>query len=107
VPKARRDSTLSPLWKVPAYGMIQLGRAVLPALAPRAIRSGRCDAFMVYWRLVTPRLVRAVQRAGGEVYVWTVDDGARIRRFQAMGVDGVITNDPRLFDLAGPARSLR
>jgi glycerophosphoryl diester phosphodiesterase len=102
VPKARRDYTLSPLWKIPAYGMIQVGRAVLPRRAAAAIRAGRCDAFMVYWRLVTPRLVSAVQEAGGELYVWTVDDGERIRHFEAMGVDGVITNDPRLFDPAPP-----
>ena len=62
---------------------------------------------MVFWRLVTPRLVQAVQGAGGELYVWTVDDAARIRTFEAMGVDGVITNDPRLFDAVAPQRSLR
>jgi glycerophosphoryl diester phosphodiesterase len=39
-----------------------------------------------------------VKAAGGELYVWTVDDADRIRRFEAMGVTGVITNDPRLFD---------
>ena len=97
VPKARRDYTLSPIWKVPAYGMIRVGRLVLPWRTAREIRRGRCDAFMVYWRLVTPRLVRAIQAAGGELYVWTVDDERRIRAFEAMGVDGVITNDPRLF----------
>jgi glycerophosphoryl diester phosphodiesterase len=103
VPKARRDYTESPLWKLPAYGMIQVGRALLPLRAAAALRAGRCDAFMVYWRLVTPRLVDAVHGAGGEVHVWTVDDRALIRRFEAIGVDGVITNDPRLFDPARPA----
>ena len=34
--------------------------------------------------------------AGGEVYVWTVDDAGH-PAFERMGVDGVITNDPRLF----------
>ena len=34
---------------------------------------------------------------GGELYVWTVDDAAQIARLSAMGVDGIITNDPRLF----------
>jgi glycerophosphoryl diester phosphodiesterase len=52
---------------------------------------------MVHWRLVTRLLVRAVHRAGGEIYVWTVDDRRRIERLEAMGVDAVISNDPRLF----------
>jgi glycerophosphoryl diester phosphodiesterase len=52
---------------------------------------------MAHWRLVSPALVQAVARAGGELYVWTVDDAARIRTLEAMGVTGVITNDPRIF----------
>ena len=47
--------------------------------------------------LVTPRLVDAVHEAGGQLYVWTVDDAKRIAWLEAIGVDGVITNDPRLF----------
>jgi glycerophosphoryl diester phosphodiesterase len=61
------------------------------------MRAGGCQALMAHWRLVTPRLLRAVRDAGGQLYVWTVDDPARIRRLEALGVDGVITNDPRLF----------
>jgi glycerophosphoryl diester phosphodiesterase len=38
-----------------------------------------------------------VHEAGGEIYVWTVDDAAQIARLEGLGVDGVITNDPRLF----------
>jgi glycerophosphoryl diester phosphodiesterase len=29
--------------------------------------------------------------------VWTVDDGPRIGKLERLGVTGVITNDPRLF----------
>ncbi len=73
------------------------GRVVLPAQAQRAIRNRQCDALMVHWRLVTRRLVRSVRGAGGELYVWTVDELPRIRELTALGVTGVITNDPRLF----------
>ncbi|MGB0094673.1 MAG: glycerophosphodiester phosphodiesterase family protein, partial [Solirubrobacteraceae bacterium] len=72
-------------------------RVILPARAARAVRSGICDALMVHWRLVTPRLARSVRAAGGEVYVWTVDELPRLRALEALGVTGVITNDPRLF----------
>jgi glycerophosphoryl diester phosphodiesterase len=72
-------------------------RAVLPVHAARAIRAGEVDALMAHWRLATPRLARSIREAGGELYVWTVDELPRIRALEGIGVTGVITNDPRLF----------
>ncbi len=97
VPKVRRDPFRSPLLVPVGIAAVQYGRAVLPGRAARAIRSGVCDALMAHWRLVTPRLVAAIDDAGGELYVWTVDELPRIRELAALGVSGVITNDPRLF----------
>jgi glycerophosphoryl diester phosphodiesterase len=103
VPRAKRDYTKSVL--APAvYAALLAGRKVLPARASRLVRGGRIEAIMTHFLLVSPALVRAMHGAGGQVYVWTVDDGDAIRRFSAMGVDGVITNDPRLFD--GPVAVL-
>ena len=98
VPRARRDYTKSVAMAVPAMAILAGMRATLPRRASQALRSGLCDALMVYWRLVTPRLVSAVQSAGGDLYVWTVDHAPRIRTLEALGVTGVITNDPRLFE---------
>jgi glycerophosphoryl diester phosphodiesterase len=100
VPRVKRDYTRSPL-AVPAYGVIRWMRARLPARAAARIGAGGCEAIMAHRLLVTARLVRSAHGAGGEVYVWTVDDAAQIKRFERLGVDGVITNDPRLFDSAG------
>jgi glycerophosphoryl diester phosphodiesterase len=69
----------------------------LPRRAAGRIRSGAIDALVAQWQLITPALVAAVLGAGGEIYAWTVDDAAQIRRLAAIGVSGVITNDPRLF----------
>jgi len=102
VPNVKRDYTESPLLALPALVLLQLVKLVLPRRAARAIATGLADALMAHWRLVTPRLVRSVQDAGGELYVWTVDDERAIRRLEALGVDGIITNDPRLF---GPRSS--
>jgi glycerophosphoryl diester phosphodiesterase len=98
VPRARRDYTASRLWALPAYAMVARIRRRLPDAAREHLTDGRCDAVMAHWRLASPRLVEAVAEAGGELYVWTVDDASRIRALEAMGVTGVITNDPRLFD---------
>jgi glycerophosphoryl diester phosphodiesterase len=100
VPRARRDYTQSLLSLGPALAILELMRRTLPSRAASAVRDGRCDAVMVHWRLVTPRLVRSLGDVGGELYVWTVDDAPRIRALERLGVTGVITNDPRLFAAA-------
>ncbi len=97
IPKLRRDLLASRWTRYPTYLAAAAARVVLPIRAGRAIRSGAFDALMCHWALATPRLARAVRQAGGELYVWTVDEGPRIERLEAMGVAGVITNDPRLF----------
>jgi glycerophosphoryl diester phosphodiesterase len=97
VPRARRDYTNSRLMKVPALVVLAALRGTLPRRAASALRDGVCDAVMAHWRLVTPALVAAVAGAGGELYVWTVDHAPRIQQLEALGVTGVITNDPRLF----------
>jgi glycerophosphoryl diester phosphodiesterase len=97
VPRARRDYTENLLTLVPALAMLSGYRAWLPRRALAELRSGRFDAIMAHWRLVTPALVRAVAEGEGELYVWTVDDAEQMARLTAMGVDGIITNDPRLF----------
>jgi glycerophosphoryl diester phosphodiesterase len=96
VPRVRRDYTRSAL-AVPAYVVARWWRARLPGQAAARMRAGGCEAVMAHRLLVSGRLVRAVHGAGGQVYVWTVDDAERIRAYEALGVDGVITNDPRLF----------
>ena len=67
------------------------------------LRRGEIDALMCHWAFVTARLAEAVHGAGGELYVWTVDDAERIAALERLGADGIITNDPRLFDDAAGA----
>jgi glycerophosphoryl diester phosphodiesterase len=98
VPRVKRDYTRNLLYAAPAYALLLYARRRLPAVAAGHIAAGRCDAVMCHFKLVTPALLEAVAGAGGELYVWTVDDARRIRALEALGVTGVITNDPRLFD---------
>jgi len=102
VPRVRRDYTTDMLTAIPALALLTGYRAALPRRARAALQERRFDAIMAHWRVVSNGLVRAVRAGGGELYVWTVDDAAHIAKLTAMGVDGIITNDPRLFAPAAP-----
>jgi glycerophosphoryl diester phosphodiesterase len=41
-----------------------------------------------------PSYAQRVQEAGGQLYVWTVDDRADVQLCQSLGVAGIITNRP-------------
>jgi glycerophosphoryl diester phosphodiesterase len=97
VPHVRRDPFRSPATALPAHAIVAVARRAFPARAFRVITAGYCDAIMAHWRVTTPALVRAVRAAGGELYVWTVDELSRILELDALGVTGVVSNDPRLF----------
>jgi len=58
------------------------------------------DAVWAYHPIITPRLVEAARKVGVELIAWTVDDAERMRELLAMGVDGICSNDPRLFEVA-------
>jgi glycerophosphoryl diester phosphodiesterase len=103
VPRVRRNPLAHPVTRWPALFAARAAATVLPRRVTRELRAGRIDALMAHWSLVTPALVAAIEAAGGELYVWTVDDADRIERLSRLGVTGVITNDPRLF--AAPARA--
>ena len=60
-PEERPDADV--VTKLPAYAGAAWVRAKLPSAVARATwPAGRCDALMAHWRLVSPRLVRAVKR---------------------------------------------
>lgn len=61
----------------------------------------RCDILQVppSWKgreVVTPSFVREAHRRNIPVQVWTVDDPGEMRRFLAMGVDGIQSDRPDL-----------
>jgi glycerophosphoryl diester phosphodiesterase len=97
VPKVRRNYLANPATKPLALAGLMVARRLLPARLVAAIRAGEIEAVMAHWSLVTPAFWAPIHEAGGELYVWTVDDAARIARLEALGVTGIISNDPRLF----------
>jgi glycerophosphoryl diester phosphodiesterase len=102
VPKIRRDWSALP-WARPLVvgGLVSL-RARLPGIVRRRASALGVQAIWAYHPVITRRLAAACRAAGIELIAWTVDDLERMRRLAALGVDGVCTNDPRLFSELPP-----
>jgi glycerophosphoryl diester phosphodiesterase len=98
VPKVTRDWNSMP-WARPvvAAGLVSL-RARLPGIVRRRAPELGVSSIWAYHPVVTPRLAEACHDIGLELVAWTVDDTPRMRTLAEMGVDGICTNDPRLFD---------
>lgn len=84
------------LWPVVSLGLTSM-RASVPLRLPRLARRAGAHAVMLQHRLVTKASVALLHAAGLPVLTWTVDERADLERVVAAGVDGVITNDPRIF----------
>jgi glycerophosphoryl diester phosphodiesterase len=97
VPRITRDWN-SVAWAKP---LVVAGLLSLRARLPRAVRRGAgqlgVGAVWAYYPVITRRLVRACHESGLELIAWTVDDAELMRSLDALGVDGICSNDPRLF----------
>jgi glycerophosphoryl diester phosphodiesterase len=56
------------------------------------------DIYSPEYRLATPELVKYCKSNGMKLIVWTVNDLEQIRRQKELGVDGIISDYPDLFN---------
>jgi glycerophosphoryl diester phosphodiesterase len=84
------------LWPIVSLGLASM-RASASLRLPRLAQRAGAGAVMLQHRLVTESSVERAHAAGLPVLAWTVDEPADLERVVATGVDGVITNDPRIF----------
>ncbi len=96
-PKVTRDWASKRWAKGPLMGALAVMRQRLPGLAAERLPKFGVEAMWVYHPLVSARLARITALAGVELIAWTVDDLSRMRRLVDRGVDGICSNDPRLF----------
>jgi glycerophosphoryl diester phosphodiesterase len=79
----------------PRLPLVYLVDATMPALTwdgilPKGVHAVGLDVRM----LRKPKAIKAFQRRGHQVYVWTVDDDDDVDRCLELGVDVIITNRP-------------
>jgi glycerophosphoryl diester phosphodiesterase len=74
--------------------------ALRQALARRIgglLTGSRATVAVLHWAVLSEAVVAKCRALDAPVLAWTVDDPAVLRRLDDLGVDGVITNDPRIF----------
>ena len=96
-PKVTKDWASKRWAKAPMMGALAWMRQRLPGLAARELPRMGVEAMWVYHPIVSRRLARITDLAGVELIAWTVDDPRRMRKLVAAGVNGICSNDPRLF----------
>ncbi len=72
-------------------------RRTLPRRIAGMLERARASAAMLHHTVVTRAAVERCHARGAAVFAWTVDERPVLARMLAAGVDGVITNDPRIF----------
>ena len=105
-PRVSRDWSSKRWAKGPVLAALVAMRHRLPGLAAQKLPQYGVEAMWVYHQLVTPRLARICDLAGVELIAWTVDDLPRMQKLVAAGVDGICSNDPRLFAQLEPLGGL-
>ena len=96
-PRTTRDWLGTAWGRAVAGGALPLMRRRLPRIAARMLPALGVQAMWVFHSLVSARLADSVHDAGIELIAWTVDDLEPMQRLIRLGVDGICTNDPRLF----------
>jgi glycerophosphoryl diester phosphodiesterase len=76
---------------------LSAARMIVPRLLPRMIARSGASVLMLQHRLATRTAIARMHAVGVPVLAWTVDEAEELERVVAVGVDGVITNDPRIF----------
>lgn len=73
-----------------------LGRTV-PRRLPRWLRSTEAAVAMLHHAVLSKAAVDRCHALGAAVWTWTVNEPELLERVVALDVDGVISDDPRLF----------
>jgi glycerophosphoryl diester phosphodiesterase len=88
-----RRGVVRPLLPAAAGALARL----LPRRLPRWLDATGAVVAMLHFGVLSHAAVERCHARGAAVWTWTVNSGDMLERVLSLGVDGVITDDPRIF----------
>jgi glycerophosphoryl diester phosphodiesterase len=71
-------------------------RPYVKARITQLLAATRADALSLHHSLVTPWVLAHARAKGAAVIAWTVNDPTRVAELGRLGVDAVVSDDPRM-----------
>jgi glycerophosphoryl diester phosphodiesterase len=71
-------------------------RATLPRRIAGLLDRAGATVATLHYLVATRAVIDRCHAHGAAVWAWTVDDPRAVKRLTAAGVDGIVTNDPRV-----------
>jgi glycerophosphoryl diester phosphodiesterase len=100
---AKLEPTVTRSLTYPRRRLVVAPRRFLPARIGQMLVRVEASAATLSHRVITRAVVERCHALGAAVLAWTVNDPALVRRLDALGVDAVISDDPRIFAAKIPA----
>jgi glycerophosphoryl diester phosphodiesterase len=72
-------------------------RLLLPLRLGAWLRRAGAAAATLHHAVVSPAVIRSCHARGLPVYAWTVNEVPLAKSLLAAGIDGIISDDPRIF----------
>jgi len=73
-------------------------RTALPRRIAWMLAAAEATAAMLHWQIVNRAVIDRCHALGAAVIAWTVPSRDELRALDELGVDGVIADDPRIFE---------
>jgi glycerophosphoryl diester phosphodiesterase len=71
-------------------------RRAMPVRVPVLLRVARANTLSLHHALCSRAAVRAAHALGAPVFAWTANDPEAVHRLAGMGVDAIVSDDPRM-----------
>jgi len=95
-PRDRLGAAALP-WPAPvSRGAAATLRALMPLRARPLLERGAPAALALHHALVSPALLAAAHARGAAVLAWTVNEPGRVERLAELGIDAIVSDDPRM-----------